>query len=72
MTLEQYSAFVKLLPQIEVALKKDGASVPRPNYDGDVTLTDDGDSVDKNGGQDEGGFMKKSNIDATSDEDEGD
>lgn len=71
MTLEQYSTFVQLLPQIETALQRDGFSVPRPNYDKDETLVDDGEAGDMNGQDNEGGIAKKSNIDATSDEDEG-
>lgn len=69
MTLEQYSAFIRLLPQIEATLKKSGAIVPRPEYIGDDTLADD---AEGDADEDEGGFIKKSNIDATSDEDEGD
>jgi hypothetical protein len=69
MTVEQYSALINLLPQIETSLKGAGAKVPRPKYDEDDTLIDD---AEENGKDDEGGFLKRSNIDATSDEDEGD
>ena len=67
MTLEQYSTFIQLLPQIELTLKKDGATVPRPDYGEKDPLINDAEG-DASG--DEGGFIKKSNIDATSDEDE--
>lgn len=47
MTLEQFSTFVELLPQIEKALIKRGDKVPRPNYgsqnDPDA-MTEDGSS----------------------------
>lgn len=68
MSLEQYSTFINLLPHIETALKDDGAKVPRPKYDEYDTLID---NTEENGSDDEGGFLKKSNIDTTSDEDEG-
>lgn len=64
MTLEQYSAFVQLLPQIETTLKKDGVNVPRPDYEGDNTMIND--AEDDN----EDGPSKKANINATSDEDD--
>ena len=67
MTLEQYSDFVQLLPQIQAALKKDGATVPRPDYEGDAFTNDAEEEAD----EDEPGPSKKANIDATSDEDEG-
>ena len=67
MTLDQYSAFIQLLPQIESTLKKDGATVPRPKYEDKDSPTD---AADGDPSGDEGGFIKKSNIDATSDEDE--
>jgi hypothetical protein len=69
MTLEQYSILINLLPQIETSLKEAGAKVPRPKYYEDDTLIDD---TEENSKDDESGFLKKSNIDATSDEDEGD
>ena len=68
MTVEQYSALINLLPQIESSLKGAGAKVPRPKYEED-TLIDD---AEENSKDDEDGFLKRSNIDATSDEDEGD
>jgi hypothetical protein len=67
MTLEQYSTFIQLLPQIETTLKKGGASVPRPDYKADNTLINDAEDAN----DDEDGPNKKANIDATSDEDEG-
>lgn len=36
MTLDQYSALIKVLPEIERVLKAQGATVPRPRY-GQVT-----------------------------------
>lgn len=68
MTLEQYSTFIQLLPQIETTLKKGGASVPRPDYEANGTLIND---TGEDANDEEDGPSKKANIDATSDEDEG-
>ena len=43
MTVEQYSALVELMPQIEKALEKKGETISRPNYEStarDVTVDD--------------------------------
>ena len=63
MTVEQYSAFVGLMPQIETLLSQKGESVPRPNYDGAPPPADEDD-------EDEEDDEKKANIEATSDEEE--
>ncbi len=71
MPMDQFSAFVELLPQIEKELTKKGEKVPRPLYDGvkeEGGVEEEADS-DEDG---ENGAPKKSNIEATSDEDEED
>ncbi|KAI5195924.1 hypothetical protein AUEXF2481DRAFT_25517 [Aureobasidium subglaciale EXF-2481] len=37
MTLEQFSAFLEVLPELEDALKEKGQELPRPNYGLDAT-----------------------------------
>jgi hypothetical protein len=68
MTLEQFSAFVTVLPRIEGVLSDKGESLPRPQYDagGPVrTSTADEDDDDSDDADE-----KKANFDATSDEDD--
>lgn len=67
MSIEQYSALINILPQIEDALKQKGEKIPRPNYGRQQTV--DSDQVDQDDGDDEI-QDKKANIEATSDEDE--
>ena len=76
MTLEQFSTFVELLPQIEKALEAKGEKVPRPIY-GMVGISAKEEEVEKeeSGGEDNGvrapgNGSKKSNFEATSDEEE--
>ena len=70
MPMDQYSVFVGLLPQIERVLVKKGEKVPRPQYGGEIQ-TEGGDMTDEESEVDEGsGVQKKSNIEATSDEEE--
>lgn len=87
MTLEQYTELVKVLPQIEKALGKEGETVGRPKYD-DGRTVDEGvgnedDDLDKREEDDDedddygeksanGKTAKRSNIEATSDEEEED
>ena len=71
MPMDQYSALIQLLPQIEKELVKKGEKVPRPRYDEQVKEEDDVVEDEEDSEVDEGnGLPKKSNIDATSDEDE--
>ena len=71
MPMDQYSALIELLPHIEKELVKKGEKVPRPRYDGHVKEEKDMVEEDEDSEVDEGnGLPKKSNIDATSDEDE--
>ncbi|GLI82263.1 hypothetical protein PoHVEF18_010693 [Penicillium ochrochloron] len=64
MTLDQFSAFIKLLPDIEQAVKKQGESLPRPAYTGSVEQVDAEDDQETNNAS-----PSKQNIEATSDED---
>ena len=66
MSLEQYSALINVLPQIEEALKKKGEKVPRPNY----SISSSGEDDDNDQDEDEELQDKKANIEATSDEEE--
>jgi len=70
MTLEQYSAFVEVMPQIELALTEKGEHVSRPVYAGGGAVKDEGEEGDGMEGGDENGDAKKLNIEATSDEEE--
>ncbi|KAJ5178942.1 hypothetical protein N7492_002152 [Penicillium capsulatum] len=65
MSVDQFAALVTLLPDIEQALSQKGVAVPRPDYSG-VSGHSDGD-----GNQDKASSPSKQNIEATSDEDEG-
>lgn len=69
--MDQYTAFISLLPDLEVALKENGQEVPRPNYT-DAGPADEGDGGDQNepGNDNEGSASPKKNIEATSDEEE--
>jgi hypothetical protein len=64
MSLEQYSALIGILPQIENALKMRGEDVPRPKYGEQQTLDT---QIDNSDDEDQ---SKKANIEATSDEEE--
>ena len=68
MTVEQYSAFVQFMPQIEAMLAGKGESVPRPDYAG--TAPAQTGVEDEEDEEDEEDDPKKANIDATSDEEE--
>ncbi len=70
MTIEQYSALINLMPQIEAMLSAKGESVPRPNYDGTAHAEMGGDDDDDDDDEAEDDDPKKANIEATSDEEE--
>ncbi|KAK5456988.1 hypothetical protein LTS15_004768 [Exophiala xenobiotica] len=63
LTVEQYSALIDAMPQIEGLLRKQGEKVSRPKYDGSALVEDDQP-------QDDEDTDKKANIEATSDEEE--
>jgi hypothetical protein len=63
MTIEQYSAFIAVMPQLESLLVEKGQFVPRPKYDGAAEAPDGSED-------DEEEESKKANIEATSDEEE--
>ncbi|KAI9035019.1 PX domain protein [Aspergillus affinis] len=65
--LDQYASLVTLLPEIEVVLKEQGQSIPRPEYTSSDSRRMEGcDSED----DEELADLPKKNIEATSDEDE--
>ncbi|KAL4916883.1 transcriptional Coactivator p15-domain-containing protein [Aspergillus aurantiobrunneus] len=68
--IDQFSALLTLLPDIQTALQEKGISTPRPNYV-DLGATFDGDDEEE-GSTDELSRARPSrkNIEATSDEDE--
>lgn len=66
MPMDQYAAFVNLLPGIEALLRENGQSVPRPNYDNTAGQSDGCDGEDQS---EPGGDLGKNN-EATSDEEE--
>ncbi|EHY58747.1 hypothetical protein HRR83_007471 [Exophiala dermatitidis] len=72
MSLEQYSALIGIMPQIEELLKQQGESVPRPDYSG--TGSTPSTSAANNGADEDqeetARTSQKANIEATSDEDE--
>lgn len=71
MPMDQYAAFVSLLPDIEVALKESGQEIPRPNYTdtGPAEEDSENDQSQPNNNSEVSASPKK-NIEATSDEDE--
>lgn len=64
MSIEQYSALITIMPQVEDLLKSQGETIPRPKYNGQADYEND-DQEDEDEEMD-----AKPNIDATSDEDE--
>lgn len=67
--MDQFSALLQVLPQIEGVLKDEGVRVPRPDYTGDAIAASA--VVDEDMGEDDyKAQLKKSNHEATSDEEE--
>ncbi|TKA50545.1 hypothetical protein B0A55_12878, partial [Friedmanniomyces simplex] len=87
LSVDQYTALLSVLPQLESILRSQGIDVPRPQYDGPGAIQslqegeDDGqdEEADADEGKDEkpvktsklDKFKLKANHEATSDEDEG-
>lgn len=69
MPVAQFAALVKALPELELALKDHGESLPRPIYSEDGSQSDDDDGATRKPNQI--GSPSKQNIEATSEEDEG-
>ncbi|KAJ5295188.1 hypothetical protein N7508_010009 [Penicillium antarcticum] len=63
--MDQFSALITLLPRLEQALKEIGETLPRPTYLGTPSEGDTQEHSDSNRSP------SKQNIEATSDEDEG-
>ncbi|KAK3724419.1 hypothetical protein LTR37_001043 [Vermiconidia calcicola] len=82
LTLDQYTAFLGLVPEIERVLKSKGITVPRPQYESQPATKDEepaADEVDEDGDEDEEAsthkgkldkFKMKKNHETTSDEEE--
>lgn len=79
--MDQFTALIDLLPQVEKVLTKYGETVPRPRYDGsgpvngekeeERAVDGDGERPEKmegNGNDEEAGEQKQ-NFEATSEED---
>lgn len=64
MPIAQFAALIKILPDIEKALKGQGESLPRPMYSGDGAQSDDEDQETRS----KGASPSKQNIEATSEE----
>jgi hypothetical protein len=69
--MDQFSALVTLLPDIETALQEKGVSIPRPHYvgQGATSSADEEEEEDSTDELSAPGPPRK-NIEATSDEDE--
>ncbi|KIW43223.1 uncharacterized protein PV06_04348 [Exophiala oligosperma] len=67
MSIEQYSALIGVMPQIDQLLRERGEKVPRPKYDGNAPPAE---SVQDDEEQPEAETDRKANIEATSDEEE--
>lgn len=73
MSIEQYSAFIEMMPQIEELLKKQGEKIPRPVYReaGPVNGDQHGKAEDDNDEEEEEAVNeRRPNVDATSDEED--
>ncbi|KAE8379537.1 transcriptional Coactivator p15-domain-containing protein [Aspergillus bertholletiae] len=71
--IDQFASLVTLLPDIELTLKDLGVSVPRPEYAGEYSISNEEHSEASGNGGDDGSralHMPKKNIEATSEEDE--
>jgi hypothetical protein len=65
MTMEQFSAVVALLPQLEEAVAEKGERIPRPDYDGKPSRV-----AEAANESDDDAQAPKANFEATSEEDE--
>ncbi|KIV96548.1 hypothetical protein PV10_00398 [Exophiala mesophila] len=72
MSVEQYSALVDIMPQIEETLAKMGNQVPRPDYSGKAGLVKPRNDKDDDDDDDDGAqkTKTKANFDSTSDEED--
>lgn len=67
MPIDQFSALIKLLPDIEQALKEQDESLPRPVYSGGTGRPDNASDEEQDKAA-KGVSPSKQNIEATSDE----
>ncbi|KAL3456321.1 transcriptional Coactivator p15-domain-containing protein [Aspergillus heterothallicus] len=68
--VEQFSALLTLLPDIEAALKEKGVPIPRPNYVEQVATSDVDEEEEDSTDELSAPGPTRRNIEATSDEDE--
>ncbi|KAL4986858.1 transcriptional Coactivator p15-domain-containing protein [Aspergillus falconensis] len=68
--IDQFSALLTLLPEIETALQEKGVSVPRPNYIDQGTNSDGDDKEEDSTDELSRARPSRKNIEATSEEDE--
>ncbi|KAL4997775.1 transcriptional Coactivator p15-domain-containing protein [Aspergillus recurvatus] len=68
--IDQFSALLTLLPEIETALQEKGVSIPRPNYTNQGTNSDIDYKEEDPTGELSRARPSRENIEATSDEDE--
>jgi hypothetical protein len=68
--MNQFSALIRHLPEIEEALLQKGETVPRPNYDDDNSEHNKRKEVKGEDARNSSSTVEKKNIEATSEEDE--
>lgn len=66
--MDQFAAFLDVLPQIDAVLAEKGETIPRPKYDIRAQKVEEEDERDDNGGNEE--KAKRKNHEATSDEED--
>jgi hypothetical protein len=69
LTIEQYSALINVLPQLEHEIQEKGESVPRPDYSGAAPVPPPKENQQENSDEDTDD-VKKANFEATSEEED--
>ncbi|RAH73595.1 transcriptional coactivator p15/PC4 family protein [Aspergillus aculeatinus CBS 121060] len=69
--IEQYARLVTVLPDIELAIKAHGESVPRPSYDNEIVQSSANDEAIGEVNAPASSESPRKNIEATSDEESG-
>lgn len=64
--MDQFAAFLDVLPEIDAVLAEKGQTIPRPKYDNVAEKVEGADEVGDDGGNED--KAKKKNHEATSDE----
>ena len=68
LSVEQFNSLVKLLPQIETALKEKGEKIERPSYEGGGAEADDDDGDEEEVVVEKKKAKAKRNFEETSEE----